>query len=456
MEQNTKITLTKNDRIRESFIKTKMKRKSQDCRVFQIKIQDDSLKPEQREALKMQFVEAKWVVNSIISWSSVSENKIWEYKVGNTVIHKDKDMNDVESEIKYLGSQMKQSIVSDLVSNLKTLNTLKKKGKNVGKLKYRSKVSSINLKQYGSTYKIIDKHFIKIQNIPGKIRVNGLSQICNRKNKIKKNIDIANAKILDTPKGYYLAITTYHKKTEKVFKGKEVGIDLGCSTTVTLSNGQKFDANIQETDRLKKLQRKLARQQGKTLTKRERKLRIKKSGVCKRSKGIEHTKHLIQVEYQKINNRKNDLSNKIVHEILQYEDIYIQDENLKGWQKGHYGKTVQHSVLGRIKAKIKPHAKYVLGRFEPTTKMCYNCGQIHNVPLNQRMYVCDCGIPDEDRDVHAAKNMIVLGKIRVGLEQAEFTHVDSESDLSYIYSESITGRSMKVSGKPDVFNYSHS
>lgn len=313
-------------------------------------------------------------------------------------------MNDIESEFKFLGSQIKQSIVEELISNIKTLTSLKRKGKQTpGRLKYRSKVTAVNLKQYKTTYKIHNKNKISIQKISGKLHVNGLDQFYGN-----SDYEFANAKLMNTPMGYYLAITCYRDKSKSkkiVHIGNEIGIDLGCSTTVTLSNGQKFTACIQETERLKKLQRKFAKQE-------------------KRSKGRAKTMRLIQIEYQKMTNRKNDAANKIVHEILKYKHVYMQDENLNGW-KIHHGRAVQHSVLGRIKAKLKPKAAYVLSRWEATTKMCYCCGQVKDeMPLSLRTYECDCGIPPEDRDVHAAKNMIVLSYIRLGLGQPKFTHVD--------------------------------
>ncbi|MBQ3586346.1 MAG: hypothetical protein II964_06485, partial [Synergistaceae bacterium] len=48
--------------------------------------------------------------------------------------------------------------------------------------------------------------------------------------------------------------------------------------------------------------------------------------------------------------------------------IYMQDENLTGWHKGLFGRTVQHSVLGLIK-------EIHVGRRElltPPLEMTYN------------------------------------------------------------------------------------
>lgn len=393
----------KNIGISESLKKTREKRLNQDCRVFKIKIDFASLKLNQKEAMKMQFVEAKWIVNE-----AIGSGDIFKYIAGKYVVRKDKDLNDIKTELQFLGSQAKQSVVDELKSNIKTLSSLKKKGKKVGKLKFRKEVKSINLKQFGNSYKIVDRRKIKIQNVPGEIRVNGLDQIYSNSGKLK--FELANAKLLNTPLGYYLAIICYSKKEERECKG-EIGIDFGISTHITLSDGRKFNASAQESDRLKMLQRKFAKQ-------------------IKGSKRRYKTLILIKKEYQKMSNKKNDMANKIVAEIKQFKDIYMQDENLRGW-KSRFGKQIQHSVLGRIKAKLIPVAKKVLSRWEPTTKLCIECGQLHKMTLGDRIFKCDCGAEDEDRDVHAAKNMIAISKLKyVGQELSELTLVEIGSDFN--------------------------
>ncbi|MBR0167413.1 MAG: transposase, partial [Synergistaceae bacterium] len=87
------------------------------------------------------------------------------------------------------------------------------------------------------------------------------------------------------------------------------------------------------------------------------------------------------------------------------------DENLRGWHKGLFGKTVQHSVLGLVKAKLVKHERVtVLSSREPTTKYCPVCGGLKkDITLADRVYECPCGYK-EDRDIHAARNMILLSK----------------------------------------------
>ena len=119
----------------------------------------------------------------------------------------------------------------------------------------------------------------------------------------------------------------------------------------------------------------------------------------------------MQRAYQKLMSRKKDTANKIVHELLEHERVYMQDENLSGWHKGLFGRTVQHSVLGLVKAKLIHNERVtVLSSREPTTKYCPVCGKLKkDITLADRTYECPCGY-SEDRDIHAARNMILLSK----------------------------------------------
>ena len=197
------MNLEKNKKIKESFLKTREKRQSQVCKVFSIKIQNNKLNKIQKEQLKMLFVEAKWLKNDILNYFEQTDSL--DYTIKKTVNKRNFDGSLEEKELQHLGSQMKQSVYTDIISNLKTLSTLKKKNKPVGKLKYCSEYRCINLKQFGVTYKILDKNFIKIQNVKGKIKVNGLKQITN-------DYEYANAKLLNCPDGYHLKVTCFCEK----------------------------------------------------------------------------------------------------------------------------------------------------------------------------------------------------------------------------------------------------
>lgn len=62
---------------------------------------------------------------------------------------------------------------------------------------------------------------------------------------------------------YFISLTCYINKTDipkQRHKNDVIGIDMGLETTITCSNGDKFNVSVEETERLKHLQAKLARQ----------------------------------------------------------------------------------------------------------------------------------------------------------------------------------------------------
>lgn len=423
----------RNDKIRETFIKTKMKRRSQVCKVVKVKVQTNKLSEAQRTQMKMMFVEAKWIYNYCLSTDDVYQINAKDLK---EVPHLNKNGETVVSTLQYVGSSVKESIINEIKYSIKGLSHLKKHGYKVGKLKFKSDYTSLNFKQYGVTHKIVDGYKIKLQGIKKPLYVNGLEQL---KEYEKIGYDIANCKLIKVNDSYQIALTIF-VDAEKLNglkkennKNDVIGVDFGCQTTLTLSNGEKFNASVEETEHLKRLQRKLQHN---------------KKGSNNRRKTILK----IDKEYTKISNRKNDIANKIVHHLLSgWENIVIQDEQLNKWKKTGHGKKIQHSVLGRVKyALIKQKNVFVIHKFVPTTKICLECGHVFdNLKLSDREVVCpNCGIK-EDRDVHAAKNMVWYFKNRhkIGVGRTEFKRVDFDKAMYELFSDSYNafkGRSTKI------------
>ena len=375
--------LERNKLIGENGLKTRMKRAKQICKTFRFKIDYDNLNKQQKEYIKMLFVEAKWIYNYLISQDDIYS---FNYKDLNQVIHKDKNKNDIVSDIQYVRSSVKQELITQIVNQIKGLSKLKKKGHKVGKLKFKSEFNSIKLKQYNITHSLRGNKF-KIQGIKDLIRVRGIEQL-----KKYKNIDYTTANLLYDGINYYIALTCFIDKdnTEKQYKNDIVGIDMGVSTSLTLSDGTKYDISIGESDRLKKLQTKLV---------------SKQKGSNNRYKTIKK----IRKEYIHINNKKNDISNKIVHLILNDNKIIvIQDEQISEWrQDGLSGPKIQHSILGRIKSKLVNNDRtIILDKWFPTTKYCRHCGSKVTLELKDRIFECPKCKTKEDRDIHAANNMI--------------------------------------------------
>ena len=392
--------LAKNASIKEAMKATHEKRRSQVCRVYMLKVQKNSLSTRQKEDFRMLFLEAKWLYNDILNYGNVKGQSVFDYELDDDVEVKLPDGTFDPRVLSHIGSQMKQSVYADLKSSIKSLARLKKTGRKVGRLKFKSEIGAVSLKQYGTTYKFHDDHLVKIQNIHGLVRVNGLDQI-------KDNVEFANAKLLNRADGYYLAVTTYTERKPYTDRSRaDVGIDMGCHTSFTLSTGEEIDVKVKEPEHLKRLQRKQNRQ---------------KKGSNSRRRTI----HKIQKKHQRLVNRKNDRANKIVADLnSRFGLIYIQDENLSGWQKTGHGKAVQHSCLGRVKARLKTQDNvYVVNRWIPTTQQCINCGDKHPMPPEIRTFECGCGLC-MPRDLHSANRMVQEGRKLVPPERREFMRAD--------------------------------
>ena len=374
-----------------------------------LKVQKNKLSTRQKEDFKMLFVEAKWLYNDILNYGSANGQSIFNYELGNVVEVKLSDGSFDRRDLDHISSQMKQSVYTDIKTSIKALSKLKKKGHNVGRMKFKSEIKAISLKQYGKTYKFHNNNLVKIQSIHGLVRVNGLDQI-------KDNVEFANAKLLNRADGYYLAVTTYTERKPYSNRPRaDVGIDMGCHTSFTLSTGEEIDVKVKEPEHLKRLQRKQNRQ-------------------TKDSNSRRRTIHKIQKKYQRLVNRKNDMANKIVANLnRRFGLIYIQDENLSRWHKDGHGKAVQHSCLGRVNAKLKSQGNvYVVNRWEATTQKCINCGKKHDMPQNERTFKCDCGLC-MPRDFHSANRMVQEGRKLVPPEQREFMSSDWQTSiLSYL------------------------
>ena len=335
----------------------------------------------------MLFVEGKWFYNHVLA---MKKNGIKFRDINTTnikdVCHFDKDGNEVISQLHHLSSQQKQAIVTRMISNEKTIFALiKNKFQNHGQLQFKSELTCIPLKQYGNTYSFKSANKVRISGISGTLLVRTGNQL--------QNVDeLANANLIKKPDGYYLKVTAFINKenfNEKQKNGKEIGLDFGIKSNITTSEGEKIDVSIGESGRLKKLQRQLSR-------------RVK--GSNNRHKTI----NLIQREYLKLSNKKIDKANKIVHKLKAYSCIVMQDEQIANWHKVQFGKQVQHSGMGLVKAKLKALPQtIILDKWIPTTKWCPVCYMKHDISLNERTYVCDCGY-SLDRDIHSAKNMLAI------------------------------------------------
>ena len=296
-----------------------------------------------------------------------------------------------------LGSQIKQSILAQIQSEIKGLHTKKKKGKKVGRLKFKSFVGSIPLKQCGITYKIVPNGRLTIQKLKHKFRIRGLKQI-------PPHAEFANARLLKKGDDYYLHLTCFLDKKEMLEERKRkreeanflpheaLAPDLGIAHQVSLSNGLKISYRVPLTPSLKKAAKQVSRTQ-------------------KGSKNRIKARKRLQKAYRKTTNIKKDIINKIVALMCLFaKELYYQNDYVKGWQR-IWGCRLLETSLGRMLSKLRklPGSKEV-SRWYASSQECCRCLAKTKHPLSSRTFVCGkCGY-QADRDIHAARNISRVGQ----------------------------------------------
>ena len=185
-----------------------------------------------------------------------------------------------------------------------------------------------------------------------------------------------------------------------------IGIDLGLKDLAIVSNGKTYK-NINKSARVKKLEKKLRREQ-RCLS---RKYENSKKGESTQ-KNIQKLK--VQRLHHKIDNIRTDYINKSIAEIVKTKPSYItiEDLNVSGMMKNrHLSKTVASQKFYEFRTKLKAKCDEngielrVVDRWYPSSKICHCCGAIKkDLKLSDRIYRCDCGYV-EDRDFNAALNL---------------------------------------------------
>ena len=191
-----------------------------------------------------------------------------------------------------------------------------------------------------------------------------------------------------------------------------IGVDLGVKEFVIVSNG-KIYKNINQSGRVKRLEKKLKREQ-RCLSRKYENFRKKKKGESAQRANIQKQKLEVQKLHHRINQIRMDYINQTITEMVKTKPSYItiEDLNVKGMMKNrHLSKAVasQNFYTFREKLTTKCHEKgielRVVNRWYPSSKMCHCCGNIKKeLKLSDRIYRCSCGYV-EDRDMNAALNL---------------------------------------------------
>jgi len=192
-----------------------------------------------------------------------------------------------------------------------------------------------------------------------------------------------------------------------------IGIDLGIKDLAKVSNNKTFK-NINKSNKVKKLEKKLKREQRCLSRKYEfKKKRGEKPATY--SANIAKQVKKVQAVHMKLANIRKDYTNKVVNEIVKIKPshITIEDLNVRGMMKNrHLAKAVGHQNFYYFRQKLSQKCKLnnielrIVDRFYPSSKICSCCGYTKkDLKLSHRTYICqDCGLVI-DRDLNASINL---------------------------------------------------
>ena len=202
-----------------------------------------------------------------------------------------------------------------------------------------------------------------------------------------------------------------------------VGIDLGIKEFAVCSDGIKFK-NINKTSTVKKVEKKLKREQRK-LSRKYESLKIRNKNIKEgRATRQNIQKQVVKVQrlHQRLANIRTDYINKTVFSIVKQKPSYITIEDLAVsniMKNKHLSKAIASQKFFEFKTKLMSKCKQnnielrIVDRFYPSSKTCSNCGGIKkDLKLSDRIYKCDCGF-NIDRDLNASINLKNAKKYKI-------------------------------------------
>ena len=254
--------------------------------------------------------------------------------------------------------------------------------KNTFDTKHISLITSLkNIK-----FRCSDLYFKRLQTYKDKVRSATLSKT--------KSGSYFLSILVDIPQYEFIKF----KKTDK-----QIGIDLGVKDFVITSNSEVFENKHlfkKEERKLKKLQRQLSKKKKDSNNRNKQRIRI--------AKVFDH-----------ITNKRENYIHYVVNELLaNYGTIYMEDLNTTGMMRNHkLAKAIQEVGFYRFKSVLQSkalvHDKQVvlIDRFYPSSKTCSYCKyKKEDLKLSNRFWVCPECNTKHDRDINAAKNILIEGQ----------------------------------------------
>ena len=216
------------------------------------------------------------------------------------------------------------------------------------------------------------------------------------------------------------------KRLPHGFQGERLGIDLGIKSLAVVANadGTKshFYENINKTAEVRRLEKKLRREQRRASRKLEQNIKSRDRQnrptwirPLRECRNLQKQNRKIQLVHKRLADIRSNHLHQITSEIVKTKPsrIVMEDLNVKGMMKNkHLSEAIAKQKFYEFKRQIQYKSEMygikviVAERFYASSKTCSHCGHIKKeLKLSDRLYVCpECG-SRLDRDLNAAINL---------------------------------------------------
>ncbi len=198
---------------------------------------------------------------------------------------------------------------------------------------------------------------------------------------------------------YYAIFTTINEiKIPEVENTNPVGIDMGLNNFVALSDG----TTIKKPKFLNQRKPKIAKWQNITARRK------------KGSHSREDSKLHLQREWEQITNQSNNFAYKLSDKLIKsgYTSFAVEDLQIQNMVKNHrLAQSIHNASWNKFIQYLSYKAesagmRVIKVNARNTSKTCSQCGNIQDMSLSVREYVCNrCGL-QIDRDINASINIL--------------------------------------------------
>lgn len=234
----------------------------------------------------------------------------------------------------------------------------------------------------------------------GRLRLQGVGHVKIKMHRaIPTEATLCEARVTRRGGRWYLAVSLKGIKPRPLPRtDRAVGIDLGITTFVATSDGERIAPPRPE------------RVAARTTRRAARKVSRRHLGSKRRRKAAvllaRHREHETNV--------RRDHAHKTARALVKrYDVLYVEDLNYRGLAKGMLARDVHDQGWATFVAHLRDKAEdagrqVVLVDARNTSQACSACGAVVPKALSERVHSCACGYT-VDRDVNAARNVLVRG-----------------------------------------------